>query len=94
MIAEHVEIEVRPGREAELESSFETVRTLLLGAPGCTEARLHASVDRPGTYLLVAHWNRLDDHTVVFAASDAGARVREVLEPLCAGPPRVIHYQL
>jgi len=94
MIAEHVEIEVLPGREADLESSFSTVRTLLLSVPGCTEARLHASVDRPGTYLMVAHWNRLEDHTVAFANSDAGARVRDVLQPLCAGPPRVVHYAL
>lgn len=94
MIAEHVEIEVKPGRGRDLESSFSAVRTLLLNAHGCTDARLLNSVDTPGTFLLVAHWDRLEDHTEMFAASDSGAQVRELLQPLCAGPPRVVHYQL
>lgn len=84
---------VREGRAEELASGFDEIRALLLAAPGCSDAALVPSVDRENTYLLTAHWKRLEDHTEVFAGSESGARVREILEPLCAEMPRVTHYR-
>jgi quinol monooxygenase YgiN len=92
VIAEHVEIRVREGCAGDLESGFDEIRALLLAAPGCSDAALAASVDRQDTYLLTARWARLEDHTETFAGSESGARVRRILEPLCAEMPRVTHY--
>ncbi|MEU2002603.1 antibiotic biosynthesis monooxygenase family protein [Rhodococcus sp. NPDC019627] len=93
MISEHVEIQLEPGAGRDLEAAFDEIRALLLAAPGCTEATLSRSVDRAETYLLRALWNRLEDHTEVFAVSPAGTRVRKLIQPLCSAAPRVTHYE-
>ncbi|MDI9948903.1 MULTISPECIES: antibiotic biosynthesis monooxygenase [Rhodococcus] len=93
MISEHLEIQLRPGAGGDLEAAFDEIRSLLLAAPGCSEATLSRSVDRDETYLLRALWNRVEDHTELFAASAAGTRVRELIQPLCAAVPRVTHYE-
>ncbi|MBY6685614.1 antibiotic biosynthesis monooxygenase [Rhodococcus sp. BP-149] len=93
MIAEHVTLTVRPGAGDDLRAAFESIRSILLAAEGCSEATLSRSVDRDDTFLLRAVWNRLEDHTDVFAASSAGAQVRELIQPLCAAVPEVVHYE-
>jgi quinol monooxygenase YgiN len=93
VISEHVEIHVEPGAGGALEAAFDEIRALLLAAPGCSEATLSRSVDRTEIYLLRALWNRLEDHTEVFATSAAGTRVRELIQPLCLAAPRVTHYE-
>jgi hypothetical protein len=35
----------------------------------------------------------VEDHTELIAASAAGTRVRELIQPLCAAVPRVTHYE-
>ncbi|GGG26639.1 hypothetical protein GCM10007304_45520 [Rhodococcoides trifolii] len=94
MIAEHVDLTLRPGAGDELAEAFTEIRDLLLSAQGCLDASLSRSVDHDDTYLLRAVWDRLEDHTDVFATSDAGARVRELIQPLCADVPRVVHYEV
>lgn len=92
MIVEHAEFQVSPGGGAAFEEAYEQIRTLLLSADGCRSVALLPSVDVADTYLLRVEWDRLADHTEVFAASPEAKRLREALAPHCAAPPRVVHY--
>ncbi|MCR3721984.1 MULTISPECIES: antibiotic biosynthesis monooxygenase family protein [Prauserella salsuginis group] len=92
VIVEHAEFRVLPGRGAELEAAFARISDLLLGAQGCHGAELLHSVDHEDTYLLRVWWENLEDHTEVFARTEAGMSLAAVLGPYCDGPPHVVHY--
>jgi heme-degrading monooxygenase HmoA len=92
VIIEHAEFQVTPGACAPFEEAYEQVRTLLLSADGCRSVALLPGVDVADTYLLRVEWDRLADHTEVFAASPEAEKLRNALAPHCAAPPRVVHY--
>lgn len=92
MIVEHAEFQVTRGAGVPFEEAYEQVRTLLLSADGCRSVAMLPSVDVADTYLLRVEWERLADHTEVFAASLEAERLRKALAPHCAAPPRVLHY--
>lgn len=92
MIIEHAEFQVTRGAGAAFEEAYEQIRPLVLNAQGCRFVALLPSVDVADTYLLRVGWDRLADHIEVFAASPEAERLREVIAPHCATPPRVVHY--
>ncbi|XVQ09651.1 antibiotic biosynthesis monooxygenase family protein [Spirillospora sp. CA-255316] len=93
MIVEHAEFSVRPDAAPDFEAAFARSRHLLLEAHGCRGADLLRSVDRPDTYLLRVHWDRLEDHTETFPATPQAGLFAEAIAPHCVEPPRVVHYE-
>ncbi|MFI5719575.1 antibiotic biosynthesis monooxygenase family protein [Nocardia sp. NPDC051750] len=92
MIIEHAEFRVKSGASDAFEAAFEQVRALLLEADGCLRADLLRSVDVIDTFLLRVEWERLEDHTEVFASTAASRRLAAAIAPHCDGPPRVMHF--
>ncbi len=76
MVLEHALLPVRPGREADFEAAFAVARALIAATPGFRRLSLSRCLERPGTYLLLVEWDRVEDHTRGFRGSPAYQRWR------------------
>ncbi len=92
MVLERALITVSPGQEADFETAFATAKAQLETSPGFRGATLSRGIESPSTYLLLAEWQTLEDHTQGFRGSPAFVEWRRLLGPHFAGPPEVEHY--
>ncbi len=92
VILEHAELSVRPGREAEFESAFAEAKAIIAGIPGFAGLTLSRCLERPTVYLLLVHWERLEDHTEKFRGSPEYQRWRALLHPFYEPFPIVEHF--
>jgi heme-degrading monooxygenase HmoA len=92
VILEHAELSVLPGREAEFERSFAEARTIIASMPGFVGLTLSRCLERPSTYLLLVHWQRLEDHTEGFRGSPEYQRWRALLHHFYEPFPVVEHF--
>jgi heme-degrading monooxygenase HmoA len=93
MILEHAVLAVRPGRETEFENAFAEARGIIAGMPGFAGLTLSRCIEQPNRYLLLVHWNRLEDHTQGFRGSPEYQRWRELLHHFYDPFPTVEHYE-
>ena len=93
MVLEHALLPVRPGREADFEAAFAEARALIAASPGFRRLSLSRCLERPGTYLLLVEWDRLEDHTEGFRGSAAYRRWRELLHGFYDPFPTVEHFR-
>ncbi|MGY1711813.1 antibiotic biosynthesis monooxygenase family protein [Geodermatophilus sp. SYSU D00758] len=91
-VLEHALLPVRPGTEEEFEAAFRRARPLIEAAPGCRWVSLTRCLERPGTYLLLVGWERLEDHTEGFRGSAAYAEWRRLLHHHYDPFPVVEHF--
>lgn len=92
MILEHALLDVLPGRDAEFEEAFAEARGIIAAAPGFAGLTLSRCRERPGTYLLLVRWERLEDHTEGFRGSAGYQRWRELLHRFYDPFPTVEHF--
>lgn len=92
MILEHAVLPVRAGEEEAFERAFAEARPLILSATGCRSASLSRCIERPGAYLLLVEWDRLEDHTEGFRGSDAFRRWAALLHHFYEPAPVVEHF--
>jgi heme-degrading monooxygenase HmoA len=92
VIIEHALLPVKPGREASFERAFAEARSIIAGMPGFRGLTLSRCLERPGTYLLLVEWDRLEDHTEGFRGSPAYQEWRELLHSFYDPFPVVEHY--
>ena len=93
MVLEHALLPVLPGRESDFEAAFAEARALIAARPGFRRLSLSRCIERPGTYLLLVEWDRVEDHTRGFRGSPAHQRWRELLHG-CYDPfPTVEHFR-
>ena len=93
MVLEHALLPVRPGREDDFEAAFAEARALIAASPGFRRLSLSRCLERPGTYLLLVEWERLEDHTEGFRGSAAYQRWRELLHGFYDPFPTVEHFR-
>lgn len=93
MVLEHALLSVRPGRENDFERAFSEARPIIATMPGFEGLTLSRCLERPGTYLLLVQWRRLEDHTEGFRGSAGYERWRELLHHFYAPFPTVEHYE-
>ncbi|MGR6965571.1 antibiotic biosynthesis monooxygenase family protein [Geodermatophilus sp. URMC 61] len=91
MVLEHALLPVRPGREVDFEAAFAEARTVIAASPGFRRLSLSRCLERPGTYLLLVEWERLEDHTEGFRGSAGYERWRELLHGSYDPFPTVEH---
>jgi len=94
MILEVAILDVKPGRESEFEGAFGQAQHIISGMPGYRSHQLQRCLEQPGRYLLLVHWDRLEDHTVGFRQSPQYQAWRELLHHFYDPFPEVQHYQL
>lgn len=92
MILEHAQLPVRPGQEADFESAFATAKDIISAVPGFRKLALSRCLERPGVYLLLVEWDRLEDHTEGFRSSPAYEDWRALLHHFYDPFPVVEHY--
>ncbi len=92
MVLERAQFRITPGREEEFEHAFEQARLVISAAKGFVSATLSRGVESPSTYLLLAEWETLEDHTEGFRGSPAFGKWRGLLGHLFDGPPDVEHF--
>ena len=64
MILKVAILEAIPERTAEFESAFSEAKAIIASMPGYGRHELRRCVEAETRYVLLVHWERLEDHTV------------------------------
>jgi len=92
MILEIAQIEVKPGLEAEFEAGAAKAAPLFQRAKGCRSFALQRSIEHPGRYRLMIHWdNTVENHTKDFYGSADWQEWRKLVAHCFAAPPVAEH---
>jgi len=94
MILEVATLDVRPGQEPQFEAAFAEARGIIASMPGHLGHELQRCIEKPGRYLLLVRWRRLEDHTVGFRGSAAYQDWKRLLHHFYDPFPAVEHYEL
>jgi heme-degrading monooxygenase HmoA len=81
MITELVEMDIKPGLEAEFESAFQQCMDFLARSSGCISARMLRSIENPSRYRLLVQWQTLEHHTEKFRGSADHKAFKEIMAP-------------
>lgn len=92
MILESATLTVRSGEEAAFESAMRQARPLIAASTGFAGMELRRCIETPNRYLLLVHWQTLEDHTIGFRGSQRYQEWRALLHHFYDPPPIVEHY--
>jgi heme-degrading monooxygenase HmoA len=92
MIIERALMAITPGSEADFEAALAQAKLVVAQAKGFKGLRAARGIENPSTYLLLLHWETVEDHTVGFRESDLFTQWRAHIGPFFADPPVVEHY--
>jgi heme-degrading monooxygenase HmoA len=92
MILEVALLHVKPGQGAAFESAFAAAQTIISSMPGYISHQLQRCLEAQDKYLLLVHWQRLEDHTVGFRQSPQYQEWRRLLHHFYDPFPTVEHY--
>ena len=92
MILEVAILKVRPGAGDAFESAFRKASAIIAAMPGHVSHELRRCLEDSNQYLLLVHWQRLEDHTVGFRQSAEYQRWRALLHHFYDPFPTVEHY--
>ena len=93
MITEHAILEVKPGKEDEFVTAMDHAKTIIAASPGFVSLRVERCLERPGRFLLLVLWARLEDHTEGFRGSAAYEEWRALLHHFYDPFPEVEHFE-
>ncbi len=93
MIVEHALLMVKPGEGGDFEAAFGEAKAIIAASPGFGGLTLSRCIERPGTYLLLVEWDRLEDHTEGFRGSPQFEEWRRLLHHFYDPAPIVEHYE-
>jgi len=92
MITEHAPLDVRPGQEAAFEQAFARAKDLIAASLGFVSLELLRCIETPNRYLLLARWERLENHTEGFRKSAAYEDWKALLHHFYDPFPTVEHF--
>jgi heme-degrading monooxygenase HmoA len=92
MILESAMLTVKPGENAAFEAAMKQACPLIAASPGFQGIEVRPCIERPGTYLLLVRWARLEDHTQSFRTSDRYEKWRALLHHFYEPFPTVEHF--
>ena len=93
MITEHALLEVIAGQEDVFVEAMNKAKDLIAASPGFVSLRVERGVERPGCFLLLVEWERLEDHTEGFRGSAAYQEWRAALHHFYDPFPLVEHFE-
>jgi heme-degrading monooxygenase HmoA len=85
-------LDVKPDRTSEFESVFREAEPIISSERGHVSHELRRCVERPGRYILLVRWERLEDHTEGFRGSPGYQEWKRLLHRFYAPFPVVEHY--
>ncbi len=95
MILEVAEFRIKPGAQADFDAAIRRgVETVIAKAKGYRGYKVQKGIDSPERYLLMIHWDTVENHTVDFRQSAAFQEWRAFVSPYFAAPPVAEHFIL
>ena len=92
MILEIAMLDVKPGQTADFETAFSQAQTIISSMPGYLSHQLQKCIENPERYVLLVHWQTLEDHTQGFRESAEYQQWRALLHHFYDPFPSVEHY--
>jgi heme-degrading monooxygenase HmoA len=93
MILEVAILNIKPGTDSEYIQAFQEASPLIASIPGYISHSLKKCIETPSQYILLVHWNQLEDHTVGFRNSSAYQKWKSLLHHFYDPHPTVEHYE-
>jgi heme-degrading monooxygenase HmoA len=94
VILEVAMLDVKPGMAAEFEVAFGRASNIIAGRPGYVSHTLQRCMENANRYILLVHWQTLEDHTVGFRQSVEYQAWRSLLHHFYNPFPTVEHYEV
>ncbi|KRF10794.1 antibiotic biosynthesis monooxygenase family protein [Paenibacillus sp. Soil787] len=94
MILEVAILPVIAGKSAEFEAAFRQASSIISSMNGYISHELQTCIEDSNKYLLLVHWETLEDHTVGFRGSEEYQEWRKLLHHFYDPFPVVEHYCL
>ena len=95
MILELADILIHPGRQDAFDEAIRHgLATVISRATGFRDWQVHKGIESPERYLLMIHWDTLENHTIDFRGGPLFAQWRAIVGPFFARPPIVEHFAL
>ena len=92
MILEIAILNVRDGACDAFEAAFREASAIIAAMRGYHSHELRRCLETPNRYILLVHWQRLEDHTVGFRQSPEYQQWRALLHHFYDPFPTVEHY--
>lgn len=94
MVLEIVTAQIKSGQERAFEQAFVEASRFIVGSEGYIKHELRRCVEVQGKYLIMIHWNHVDDHMVTFRGSQRFVDFRAIVSPFYESPSQMNHYEL
>ncbi|MCA0459010.1 MAG: antibiotic biosynthesis monooxygenase [Chloroflexi bacterium] len=94
MVLEIVTAQIKAGQEAAFEEAFIGASKYIAAAAGYIKHELRRCIEVQGKYLIMIHWNSVEDHMVGFRGSQNFTDFRAIVSPFYDGPSQMNHYDL
>ena len=92
MILEVAILNVIAGREVEFEAAFRRAQAIISSMHGYRSHELRRCIETETRYILLVHWDKLEDHTVGFRGSPGYQEWKRLLHHFYDPFPMVEHY--
>jgi heme-degrading monooxygenase HmoA len=92
LILEHAILQVSPAQMIAYEAALKQALPLISETPGFIKLEVRSCLEKPGCYLLLVDWEKLEDHTIEFRQSDRYLKWKELLHPFYTPFPEVLHF--
>jgi heme-degrading monooxygenase HmoA len=94
MILEVAILNIKDGLNAEFEANFQTASSIIAAMSGYISHELQRCVEVENRYILLVHWQTLEDHTIGFRTSPEYQQWRSLLHHFYDPFPTVEHYTM
>lgn len=93
MVLEVAILDIKHGMRQDFEIAFARAQRIISSMPGYLSHELQHCVESANRYLLLVHWETLEDHTVGFRGSKQYQEWRALLHHFYEPFPEVQHYE-
>lgn len=92
MIIEHATLTIKEEKLEEFIQAIYSGFAILRNARGYISHKLLQNEECPNRFILIAHWNSLEDHLEGFVGSAAFEQWESIITPFFKCVPTVLHY--
>jgi heme-degrading monooxygenase HmoA len=93
MILELAVLHVRSGESLAFEGAFAKAQGIISSIPGYIGHQLQRCLESPAKYVLLVHWQKVEDHTIGFRQSPQYQEWKGLLHHFYDPFPTVEHYE-
>ena len=94
MILELVTLDIKAESNAEFEANLAKAMKVISQSNGFISIDIRHCIEEANRYVLLIHWQTLEDHTVGFRTSELFTQWRALICPFFLNPPFVQHFEL